>query len=626
MTPQSRLKVLLVEDNPDDAEIIIMELRNAGFEFDASRVETEPEYLQALERRPDLILCDYSLPKFNARQALLLRGQQDYPLVVVSGSISDVMAAELFKLGATDYLLKDRLGRLGQAVTRALEQRQLRQTERRAQEALRLERDRLTHIAEAAPGMIFSYLVQPDGSQSFPYFSPGLQRTPQELLDTLVHPDDRERLHQSVIDSAEQLKMWQCEYRLESGEVWLEVRCTPKRQPDGSTLWHGFLTDVTERRRLEDEYRQTQKMEAFGQLAGGVAHDFNNLLCVINGFADLLIGDLEGDHERLMLLEAIRDAGIRGACLTAQLLAFSRKTIVKPKIISFNEVVEKSVRLLRRLLGEDIILATLLEPKLQMVLADPGQLEQVLMYLAVNSRDAMPTGGRLTIQTANESGAEWSGCQPGPYVSLAVTDTGCGLDESLQAKIFEPFFTTKAVGKGTGLGLATVYGIAQTYGGQVFVKSRPNHGATFTVLLPVALDTVVESGGKSDPSGSVMETLLLVEDEPDVRKYTQMALEKQGYEVISVEGGAEAIDLAEKLDKPIQLLITDVVMPFMGGRALADAMRSRFPRIKVLYMSGFTEDAVVRNGVVEANEPFLQKPFTPTALATKVRHLLDGTS
>lgn len=630
------LRVILVEDNPDDAEIIQMELRQAGFLLETCRVETEDDFLHALERQPDLILCDYSLPHFNARQALHLRGEKDVPLIVVSGSIGDEMATELFKSGATDYLLKDRLNRLGQAVSRALEQRQLRRKERRAQEALRQERDRLAHIAEAAPGAIFSFRVELNGSRSFPYFSPGLRKTlglsPEELLGgPLVHSEDAERLRTTLATSAQNLTMWHCEYRLNHprrGEIWLEVRCTPTQQSDGATLWDGFLTEVTERRRLEEEFRQAQKMEAFGQLAGGVAHDFNNLLCVINGFAELLIGDMAVDDERRALLEAIRDAGVRGASLTAQLLAFSRKTIVKPRLTDVNEVVERSVRLQRRLLGEDIILATVLEPRLSPVLVDAGQLEQVLMNLAVNARDAMPAGGRLTVstfQTTVEAGDEWSSCQPGPHVAVAVSDTGCGLDESLQSKIFEPFFTTKAVGKGTGLGLATVYGIAHSYGGQIYVKSRPNEGATFTLLLPAVL-----SGDVADPeepfggAPTEMETLLLVEDEPDVRKYAQLALERQGYRVIAAEGGAEAIDVAEKHDRPIQLLITDVVMPFMGGRALADAMRARYPRLKVLYMSGFTEDAVVRNGVVDANEPFLQKPFTPTALASKVRHLLDS--
>jgi nitrogen-specific signal transduction histidine kinase len=401
------------------------------------------------------------------------------------------------------------------------------------------------------------------------------------------------------------------------------------RQDSITWLPASVARDMTERRKLEDQFRQAQKLEAVGRLAGGVAHDFNNLLTVINGYADVLLAGLPPAAPTRDPLAAIRDAGERAAGLTSQLLAFSRKAIVEPKVLDLNEIIDQLARLLRRLVGEDVLLATALAPELSRVRADAGQLEQVILNLAVNARDAMPKGGRLTIETRNHllragDAPEYADLPPGNYVQLAVSDTGVGMTDEVKAQIFEPFFTTKEQGKGTGLGLAMVYGAVKTHGGHISAYSEVGVGSTFKILLPAT--TEAPSGARTcevRPAPRGAETVLVAEDDETVRKFTRLALETQGYAVL--EGvGAEALRVAARHSGPIHLLVTDVVMPQMGGRELAEVLRAAHPDLKVLYVSGYTDDAVVRHGIVEATDAFLQKPFTPLALARKVRSVLDG--
>ncbi|MBN9118482.1 MAG: PAS domain S-box protein [Planctomycetes bacterium] len=385
------------------------------------------------------------------------------------------------------------------------------------------------------------------------------------------------------------------------------------------------LHEVTDQRRLEAQYRQAQKMEAVGQLAGGIAHDFNNLLTVINGYSELILGEVPADDPARDGLVAIRDAGRRAAALTAQLLAFSRKAVVEPKILDPNQVAESSVRLLGRLLGENIRIDTELNSSAR-VKIDPGQLEQVLLNLAVNARDAMPDGGTLTVATADvflADGAPTDSGQivPGRYVELKVTDTGVGMTDQVRAKIFEPFFTTKELGKGTGLGLATVYGILRQAGGAIFVESEVGRGTAFRVLLPVG-DAVAEARSaliRVAPRGS--ETVLLAEDEQEVRRLARLALEQHGYTVIEAGSGAAAFRAAAAYPGAIHLLVTDVVMPDGGGRELAERLKAVRPDVRVLFMSGYTGDPAVRQAA--GSDAFLQKPFTPLVLARKVREVLD---
>ena len=401
----------------------------------------------------------------------------------------------------------------------------------------------------------------------------------------------------------------------------------------GTECLLGLIHDVTEPRLLEQQLRQAQKMEAVGRLAGGVAHDFNNLLTVITSYSDLLLEELPSEDPKREDLEQIRKAAEGAAGLTRQLLAFSRQQVLQPRILDLNGVVENTEKLLDRVIGEDIQLATVLAPDLGLVNGDPGQLEQILMNLVVNSRDAMPQGGRLTIETANLNADDafvrnHPLARPGRYAMLAVTDTGVGMDEETKVHIFEPFFTTKEQGKGTGLGLATVYGIVKQSGGFVWVYSEPGHGTSIKVYLPcaeggakasAAQGTVTDSGM---PRGS--ETVLIVEDAPAVRAVMRHVLTRQGYTVLEAPDGGEALRLAAEHTGPIQLLLTDLVMPVLGGRQLTEQLTELRPDTKVLYTSGYTDDAVVRHGLLETGVAFLQKPFAPEVLARKVREVLNA--
>jgi PAS domain S-box-containing protein len=405
---------------------------------------------------------------------------------------------------------------------------------------------------------------------------------------------------------------------------------------DGDGIVHGAICmalDVTDRKKLEEQFRQAQKMEAVGRLAGGIAHDFNNLLMVIQGYADLLAERLnEGDPLRRNA-EQIRAASQRAAALTQQLLAFSRKQILAPKVLNVHTVVTDLEKILRRVIGEDIELRTSSTADLWLIKADRSQVEQVIMNLAVNARDAMPTGGRLTIETANvEFDMSISNpptvLAPGKYVMLAVSDNGCGMDEKVQAHIFEPFFTTKEKGKGTGLGLATVYGVVKQSGGYIWVYSEAGRGTTFKIYLPRIEEENVPSTRERLPSATATprgsEVILLAEDEKGVRELAREYLETSGYTVLVAEDGRAAIELASKHSGIIHLLMTDVVMPGIGGPEVAERIKILRPEIKVLYMSGYTDQAIMHQGVLQSGAILLQKPFTLAALASKLREILAG--
>ncbi len=390
---------------------------------------------------------------------------------------------------------------------------------------------------------------------------------------------------------------------------------------EGKRHFTSVVRDITERQRLQAQFIQAQKMEAVGRLAGGVAHDFNNLLTIINGYCDLLMTtDFPATDKRRDSIASIRQAGERAAQLTQQLLAFSRKAVIEPRVIDLNELVTDSARLLRRLIGEDIILAVITSAKPIRVKVDPGQLEQVIMNLFVNARDAMPSGGRLTIETSTVKNPESSRS----VARLSVSDTGYGISEDVKQKVFEPFFTTKGVGKGTGLGLAVVHGVVTQSGGKIEIESSREHGTTFHIDLPL-ISEMPTFGSKAPVriAAPGSETILLVEDDDAVRKIASLSLQTQGYKVLEANGGAAAIALAENYPDEIHVLVSDVVMPEIGGRQLLDAVRKYRPGIPVLFMSGYTDDAVLIHGVLEVNDAFIQKPFTPLTLARKIRDVID---
>jgi PAS domain S-box-containing protein len=390
---------------------------------------------------------------------------------------------------------------------------------------------------------------------------------------------------------------------------------------------------LEQERQTEEQFRQAQKMEAIGKLAGGVAHDFNNLLTAINGYSDLSLRRLEPEHPVRRNIEEIKKAGQRATNLTRQLLAFSRKQMLQPKVLNLNDVITDTSKMLRRLIGEDIEIALRLKPSLGKVKADPSQIDQVLMNLVVNARDAMPHGGSLTIETANVEmdkaiSDKYSSVHSGPHVMIRVTDTGCGMSEEVQQHIFEPFFTTKGVGKGTGLGLSTVYGIIKQSDGYVSVESEEGKGTTFNIYLPQVDDVAPTDVKKmvetpAPPRGT--ETVLLVEDEEMVRNMTRTILEGNGYKVLTATDGKDALNFCESYGGKIDLMLTDVIMPQISGKMLAVQLAPQRPDMRVLYMSGYTDDAIVHHGALEEGIAFLPKPFTPDALAFKVREILDAT-
>ena len=394
------------------------------------------------------------------------------------------------------------------------------------------------------------------------------------------------------------------------------------------------VRDITERRRLEEQLRQSQKMEAIGQLAGGVAHDFNNLLTAILGYCNLVLEDVPAGSAMRSDLEEIRTAGERAAALTRQLLAFSRRQMLRPQTIDLNELIVQVQKLLRRLVSEDVQLVTTLTPALPPVRVDPASIEQVLVNLAVNAQHAMPNGGTLTIETTlvpvDDPRNIYPGTQvtilPGRYVVMALTDTGHGMDAATSARVFEPFFTTREQGRGSGLGLATVYGIVKQTGGYIWVHSEPDRGTTFKVYLPVAESLELAAGangGKAGTQARAWETVLLVEDEDAVRALAREVLRRHGYAVLEARHGLDAMRLAERHGDAIHLMVTDVVMPHMSGRDLAERLVAARPGMKVLFMSGYTDHAAVHRDLTPGTA-FLQKPFTPDVFARAVRQILDA--
>jgi two-component system, cell cycle sensor histidine kinase and response regulator CckA len=392
----------------------------------------------------------------------------------------------------------------------------------------------------------------------------------------------------------------------------------------------GIARDVAVRRRFESHLLQSHKMEAIGRLAGGVAHDFNNLLTVITGYSQWMLDDLPPDSPLCESASEILMAANRAASLTNQLLAFSRNQVIQPIIVDLNSLVAELDQMLRRVIGEDIELVTATSPDLGLVRADPGQIEQVILNLVVNARDAMPGGGRLILETANanigpDDARAPIDCPAGPYVTLIVSDSGCGFDERIKAHIFEPFFTTKEKGRGTGLGLSTVYGIIKQGGGYIRVESQPGAGAVFRIFFPRVADGELPSGIPERRSRSTgTETILLVEDEAAVRRIVREMLLRLGYTILEASDGRAAQKIVVEYEKPIHLLLTDVVMPELGGRELAQILKTFRPELKVMFMSGYTDDAIVKQGVLEPGAAYLQKPFTPDALAGKIREALDG--
>jgi two-component system cell cycle sensor histidine kinase/response regulator CckA len=760
-----RLRILILEDVPMDAELVEYELARASIPFDARCVDTRDEFLRQIDEfQPDLILSDYTLPRFDGMTALSLALERapTTPFLIVTGSVNEETAVGCMKAGATDYLLKSNLARIGPAIEGALARVRSRTEKARAEAALRrseanlraifntslqafvlVDRDgtiqALNPIAvewadrilgrEVGEGdSIHSFI--PDAAESFEAALTGEARSVERCLrgadgverwyETTHAPvvDERgmvigvclnardvserkrgeqalresEARYRDLFDNASDLvcttsltgdflyvnRAWheaigysdealarlrfldlvhadsRDRYldfvaRAEAGEMLGHVElvlltaagapltlegnisCTPS---DGAPArLRGIYRDVTERKRVEDQLRRAERMQAAGRLAGGVAHEVNNMMTGVLGFSEFLMRSLDAADPRRAEVNEIIKAGTRAADVTRQLLAFTRQQFLRPETLSVNVVVQDLEKMLRRVLGEDHVLQLALSPDAGDIRADRGQIEQVLVNLMLNARDAMAGRGRVTItsRTAvlDEAYAQQHGgvdIPVGEYVQLAVSDNGIGMEREVQARIFEPFFTTKPVGQGTGLGLSTVYGIVKQSDGFVWVYSEPKLGSTFKVYLPrVGAGRAAEAAGaRAATARGGSETILIVEDEDMVRTLASRGLREHGYTVIEARHGADALRQLAVQPGAVDLVISDVVMPEMGGRELGRRLATLRPSLPVLYISGYTGEDVIQRGLLDPGVPFQQKPFAPEGLARMVREMLDA--
>jgi PAS domain S-box-containing protein len=629
-------KVLIVDDQQANLRLLEQILKQCGYARGSGLRDSRQVLAACDEVEPALILLDLIMPHPDGvavlEQLRPRRADTFLPVVVLTADVGAEAKRRALAAGATDFITKPfdavevllRIKNLLQ--TRFLYQQLQQRADRRIEErAALLDQandailvrgldDRILYWNQGAE-RLYGWTAAEALGQS----APTMQRTrPAKELELAKRTVATEgkwegELHQVTKDGHE----------LVVASRWSLLRDNEGR-PQSYLM---INTDVTEQKKLGAQLIQAQRLETVGRLAGGVAHDFNNLLTIILGYSELAILDLPQQGALRELIQQVHNAGRRAAGLTQQLLAYCRKQAQAPVVLDLNSVVQDTEKMLRRLIGEDIALDIVLDPMLGRVRADRGQMEQVLMNLAVNARDAMPHGGKLTIETRTVELGQTNAVamSPGAAVMLAVSDIGCGMDEATKVMIFEPFFTTKEVGKGTGLGLAVVDGIVKASGGLIEVESSPGAGTTFKIYLPQfscapATKSGSHPGTVQVPSGT--GTVLLVEDEDEVRSLAAVTLRSTGYTVLEAPDGEEAVRLCRTGPKPIDLLVTDLVMPKMSGQEVATRAAVFCPSLKVLYMSGYTEGAVVRHGPREAGVPFLQKPFTPVALVRTVHEVL----
>jgi PAS domain S-box-containing protein len=748
-----------------DAELVEYELERARIPFAARRVDTRESFLRELDEfDPDLILSDYSVPRFDGMAALSLARQRAplVPFLIVTGSVNEETAVGCMKAGATDYLLKSNLARIGPAIEGALARVRARDEKARAEEALRRSEANLraifnnslqavvlidpdgtiqalnstavewstrllgrplhegARVADSVPEALDAFraalagearnvercLQDTDGSElwfeithapvvddegsvigvclnardistrkqaeralresearyrdlfdnasdlvcatdadgRFLYVNrawhdaiglSGAELGHGGFLD-VVHPDSRERYQEVVGRALAGETLTHVELVLVTGSgtpITVEGTLSCTLQNGRPVMLRGIYRDMTERNRVEDQLRHAERMQAAGRLAGGMAHEVNNMMTGVIGFSEFLLRTFAEDDARRGEVQEIIRAGTRASDVTRQLLAFTRQQLLHPEVLDVNGVVNGVEKMLRRSLGEDHVLELRLSSGVGEIRADRGQLEQVLLNLILNARDAMRAHGRVTVATGRATLDEvyaqshaGIGIPPGEYVFLSVTDTGSGMSPEVQARIFEPFFTTKPVGQGTGLGLSTVYGIVKQSDGFIWCYTEPGHGSTFKIYLPRAGARSLPMAPAGPPAAfrGGNETILVVEDEDVVRTLACRGLREQGYTVLEARHGREALDRLAERRYAIDLVISDVVMPELGGRELGSRLAALKPELPVLYMSGYTGDDVIRRGLLEPGVPFQQKPFTPDGLARKVREMLDS--
>jgi signal transduction histidine kinase/FixJ family two-component response regulator len=598
------LKVLVVDDDVQMLRTITDILRLRGYSAAIAGTGREAlEIAHSMAEGPAVALVDLKLPDMDGIELIgrLREFAALTEVVILTGNASIDSAVRALRQNSNDYLVKPvKPDELVGTIERAGERWQ----RRRAEAGMRDSQDRLRLIFDHVSDALFI------------------------ANDTGLILDANPAACAMSVRSLDQLRsLTMADVLPENNGKLLDIRSAAFAP---GVLVH-TVRDLTRERKLEDQLVQAQKMEAIGQLAGGVAHDFNNLLTVIMSYSSLLLSDVGANDAVKGDIKEISNAAERAAALTRQLLAFSRKQVLQMRAVNVNTVVMDVEKMLRRLIGEDISLSTHLNPDLALINADPGQLEQVLINLAVNARDAMPGGGALTITTDNaelteEHGERHLGASAGRYIMLAVTDNGSGMTKEVQQRLFEPFYTTKGVGKGTGLGLATVHGIVKQSGGDVYVYSELDHGTTFKVYFPrltKAVEAVIATAEYPTTAPRGSETVLFAEDDEALRALGARVLGALGYNVLVARTGAEALRIVAEHGGPIHMIATDVVMPEMNGSQLVARVLDARPGIRVLFMSGYTDDEVMRRGVIDGQTAFLQKPFTPDLLAHKVREVLD---
>ncbi len=624
--------LLLVEDNPGDVILLEEHLKEANFGshrlFKANTIEQAIGHLNA--ERFDVVLLDLSLPDSQGIETVrrVVGVASDVPIVVMTDLDNDQIVQEVLRNGAQDYLIKAEVTArlLARTIRHATERHRLNlKLARHARELYASEVRFRRLIEDSNDGIV---ILNAKGRISY------INKAAMVLLKSNGRrPELGQPFGRPVTIGQEE------EFEIQDGDEsrLIEMRVT-------ATDWEGIhsslitLRDQTDRKRASDERKQfeaqlqhSQRFESLGRLAGGIAHDFNNMVTIITGNSRLLQDKFSPEDPRHGTLAEVLKAAERSAGLTRQLLAFSRKQFMNPRVLCLNTQIGDLKDLLQRLIGEDIILSARLDKNISNIKADPVQIEQVIVNLSVNARDAMPSGGRLSIETANvelDEGyvSRHVGVAGGEYVRLTISDSGTGMDEETKARIFEPFFSTKGPGKGSGLGLATVYGIIKQSGGNIWVYSEVGKGTVFKIYLPAveqkASPRVRKS--KTEPVRKGTETILLVEDEPALLEMVKTVLELQGYTVLQALNGPAALALSEKHGKAIELLVTDLVMPEMSGRELAERISASSPGTKVLFMSGYTDDVAIQAGDLQPGSEFIEKPFTPEGLAGKVRKILDA--
>jgi PAS domain S-box-containing protein len=632
------IEVLLVEDSDDDAVLIVHQLRRDGLQVSYQRVETAEEAMAALRAGPpDVVISDYNLPAFSAEAALaMLRDSGlDVPFILVSGEVGEETAVALLRAGAHDFVLKDRLTRLAPAIRRELREAAGRRERRQAEAALRASERRFRLLAEHAQDVIFRHRLVP--RPELEYISPAVAAitgyrpedfyADAELVFSMVEPDAYDPFRASWWTPGPEplVVRWR---RADGQPAWTEQRAVAICDDAGTVVAvEGILRDITEqtlaerqRQQLERQLQQAERLESLGQLAGGVAHDFNNLLAVISGYAELVSAVLAPADPLRSDLDGISNAARRGADLTRQLLLFSRLEPSEPETLDLNSVVADTEQLLRRTIGEDIEFVTLLEPGLHPVTIDHTKLEQVILNLVVNARAAMPDGGRLTMATAN---ADEPGDEADQRIRFTVADTGTGMEPSVAEHVFDPFFTTKGPGKGTGLGLATVYGVVTEAGGEIRLSTEPGKGTAFDIYLPAALTPATPATAAPDsPALGNGEVILLVEDEDAVREITRRMLTDSGYHVIEAATPADALTLYAGTGR-IDAVLTDALMPGMSGAQLIEHFLRGRPDLPTLLMSGYTAGSLPSRQSLPSGVPFIRKPFTAASLLHRLREILD---